>query len=102
MKRNIISLPRYHASPFSAFKLNAADLNANRFDTPVGYAFNSGCYGMQKVWADEMKKKDFDGISDALPTTNTRKGTPAHKGLVNRWAAELKLCKRPAKTKSGC
>lgn len=76
---------------------NAKDLNANQYGALVSFAYNSGCGGVQNYWHGAMAKKNFKGICEALPNTNTLNGM-----LNNRRAEEGKFCSTPTEAKSGC
>ncbi|KAJ5183822.1 hypothetical protein N7492_001438 [Penicillium capsulatum] len=76
---------------------NAKELNANQYGALVSFAFNSGCGGVQNYWHGAMAKKNFKGICEALPNTNTLNGM-----LNNRRAKEGKFCSTPTNEKSGC
>ncbi|KAB8068806.1 lysozyme-like domain-containing protein [Aspergillus leporis] len=76
---------------------NAKDLNANQYGALVSFAYNSGCGGVQSWWHGAMAKKNFDGICEALPTTNTLDGL-----LTSRRKKESAFCSKPTTEKSGC
>lgn len=76
---------------------NAAELNENQYGALVSFAFNSGCGGVQNYWTGAMEQKNFQGICEALPTTNTLNGL-----LDSRRKAEGDFCSQASETKSGC
>ena len=76
---------------------NAKDLNANQYGALVSFAYNSGCGGVQSWWHGAMAKKNFKGICEALPTTNTLGGE-----LSSRRKKEGAFCSKPTTAKSGC
>ncbi|KAJ5967116.1 hypothetical protein N7501_003364 [Penicillium viridicatum] len=76
---------------------NAEDLNANQYGALVSFAYNSGCGGVQTYWHGAMSKKNFKGICEALPNTNTLNGM-----LNNRRKAEGDFCSKATTKKSGC
>ena len=76
---------------------NAKELNANQYGALVSFAYNSGCGGVENYWHGAMAKKNFKGICEALPNTNTLNGL-----LTSRRKKESKLCSTPTKVKSGC
>lgn len=63
----------------------------------VSFAFNSGCGGASRYFADEMKSKSFSKICTDLPTTNTLNGL-----LTSRRTKEKELCQKATTVKSGC
>jgi len=76
---------------------NSEGLNSNQFSALVSFAFNTGCFGTSDYFKDMMNKKDYSGICDALPNTNTANGAP-----TTRREAEAKLCGTPMKQTCGC
>lgn len=76
---------------------NAKDMNENQFGALVSFAYNSGCGGVQQYWHGAMEKKNFKGICEALPTTNTLNGQ-----LTSRRKKESNLCSTSTSKKSGC
>ncbi|KAI9930761.1 hypothetical protein ASPWEDRAFT_39645 [Aspergillus wentii DTO 134E9] len=76
---------------------NAKELNANQYGALVSFAYNSGCGGVENWWHGAMKKKNFDGICEALPTTNTLNGL-----LTTRRKKEGAFCAKKTTEKSGC
>ncbi|KAA8652856.1 hypothetical protein EYZ11_007594 [Aspergillus tanneri] len=76
---------------------NAKELNANQYGALVSFAYNSGCGGVQSWWHGAMAKKNFKGICEALPTTNTLNGL-----LTNRRKKEGAFCSKPTDKLSGC
>ncbi|KIM95188.1 glycoside hydrolase family 24 protein [Oidiodendron maius Zn] len=76
---------------------NAKDLNANQYGALVSFAYNSGCGGVQSWWHGAMAKKNFKGICEALPTTNTLGGE-----LSSRRKKEGAFCSKATTAKSGC
>ncbi|KAJ5232845.1 hypothetical protein N7468_005801 [Penicillium chermesinum] len=76
---------------------NAKDLNANEYGALVSFTYNSGCGGADKYWSTAMSEKNFEGICQALPTTNTLGGQ-----LNSRRAKEGAFCALPSNTTSGC
>ncbi|KAJ5818839.1 hypothetical protein N7474_004430 [Penicillium riverlandense] len=76
---------------------NAADLNANEYGALVSFAYNSGCGGVDTYWHTAMSEKNFEGICEALPHTNTLNGV-----LDSRRAQEGAFCSKPSNATSGC
>lgn len=76
---------------------NAKDLNANEYGALVIFAYNSGCGGVEKYWSTAMSEKNFKGICQALPSTNTLGGQ-----LDSRRAKEGTFCALPSNSTSGC
>jgi GH24 family phage-related lysozyme (muramidase) len=76
---------------------NSEELTSNQFCSMVSYAFNVGCFGTRDHFGELMSKKDYKGICNALPTTNTISGV-----LDSRRAEEAKLCNTPTEHFSGC
>lgn len=76
---------------------NAEDLNANQYGALVSFAYNSGCGGVKTYWHTAMSEKNFKGICEALPNTNTLNGM-----LNNRRKAEGDFCSKATDKKSGC
>lgn len=76
---------------------NAKYLNANQYGALVSFAYNSGCGGVASWWHGAMEQKNFDGICEALPTTNTLGGL-----LSNRRRQEGEFCSKPTNQTSGC
>ncbi|RPA91918.1 lysozyme-like protein [Choiromyces venosus 120613-1] len=72
-------------------------LNSNQFAALVSFAFNTGCYGTHDYFTDSMSRKDYKGICNTLPTTNTLGDV-----LVNRRAVEAKLCRTSTEQSCGC
>ncbi|KAF9892076.1 hypothetical protein FE257_002482 [Aspergillus nanangensis] len=76
---------------------NAKYLNANQYGALVSFAYNSGCGGVENWWHGAMDQKNFEGICEALPTTNTLGGQ-----LSNRRRQEGEFCAQPTNSTSGC
>jgi GH24 family phage-related lysozyme (muramidase) len=76
---------------------NAKSLNANQYGALVSFAYNSGCGGVSEYWHGAMTEKNFNGICEALPNTNTLGGE-----LTTRREAEGKFCSEPTNQTSGC
>ncbi len=76
---------------------NAKALNANEYGALVSFAYNSGCGGVSRYWRSAMEQKNFKGICEALPHTNTLGGE-----LNNRRRQEGEFCSKPTSEKAGC
>lgn len=76
---------------------NAQYLNANQYGALVSFAYNSGCGGVEYYWHTAMSEKNFNGICEALPHTNTLGGE-----IDSRRAKEGAFCSKPSNSTSGC
>jgi lysozyme len=76
---------------------NAKLLNANQYGALVSFAYNSGCGGVSSYWHGAMTEKNFKGICEALPNTNTLGGE-----LSSRRQKEGHFCSEPTSQPSGC
>lgn len=76
---------------------NAKELNAHQYGALVSFAYNAGCGGLQSSWGSAMASKDFNGICQQLPGTNTLGGL-----LDTRRQKESHFCMQPTQQPSGC
>lgn len=76
---------------------NTKYLNANQYGALVSFAYNSGCGGVKSGWHGAMAKKNFKGIYEALPTTNTLGSE-----LSSHHKKESAFCSKATAAKSGC
>ncbi|CAF9911171.1 MAG: hypothetical protein GOMPHAMPRED_007335 [Gomphillus americanus] len=76
---------------------NSGGLNANQYGALVSFTYNSGCGNTQKFFKSYMQSSNYNGICQALPTTNTLNGQ-----LNSRRQQEGAFCGQATNQPSGC